>query len=147
MPLQFEGLRHVCRHGALAFTFLPTGGLHNLVEQVQDVLSAGQGLKLLPGESGTVGCGFWGGPGGVFGRAGASRRLLRHVDRFLVSLGGIGLGCEGAGLSQLLFQDLQQVALQHVLGQIRSDIFTDQSNYERAVRHEISALNFGIPLV
>ena len=71
MTLQFKSLRHIRRHGALTGTVLTAGGGNRLVQQGQGILRTGQGLKLLPGESGAVGCRSGYSSRGVFGRVDA----------------------------------------------------------------------------
>ena len=109
-------MRH---HGALTGTVLTAGGGNRLVQQGQGILCTGQGFKLLPGESGAVGCRSGYGSRGVFGRVDA----LGHAHTPLESLRGRGLlrnrsgrFSQGVRLRKFLFQNLQQVALQHILG-------------------------------
>ena len=98
------------RHGALTGTVLTASGGNRLVQQGQGVLRTGQGLKLLPGESGAVGCRSGYSSRGVFGRVDA----LGHAHPPLESLGGRGLfGFRSGRFSQsvrlrkFLFQNLQ----------------------------------------
>ena len=100
-------MRH---HGALTGTILTASGGNRLVQQGQGILRTGQGLKLLPGESGAVGRRSGCGSRGVFGRVDA----LGHAHTLLESLRGrglLGLRCgrfgEGACLRKFLFQNLQ----------------------------------------
>nr|WP_294631504.1 hypothetical protein [uncultured Rothia sp.] len=58
-------MRH---HGALTGTVLTAGGGNRLVKQGQGILRTGQGLKLLPGESGAAGCRIGYGSRGVWAR-------------------------------------------------------------------------------
>ena len=97
------------RHGALTGTVLTAGGGNRLVQQDQGVLRTGQGLKLLPGESGAVGRRSGHRSRGVFGRVDA----LSHAHTPLESLRGrrllrnrSGRFSQGVCFRKFLFQDL-----------------------------------------
>ena len=99
-------MRH---HGALTGTILTASGGNRLIQQGQGILRTGQGLKLLPGESGAVGRRSGPSSRGVFGRVDA----LGHAHPLLESLSGGGLLGNRSGrfsqsvcLCKFLFQDL-----------------------------------------
>ncbi len=65
------------RHDALTGTVLTAGGGNRLVQQGQGILRSGQGLKLLPGESGAAGRRSGYGSRGVLGALMLSVTLIR----------------------------------------------------------------------